>query len=241
MLLETVRRAAEFARDMKSSWVRHNHGETDDFDLRPFVQAYRGGELIAWVCVTDDEAMMSVARGAAGGFDADILVVIADAWCTRYETDLPEPASADAHEAFRAAVAAGEPDRGEGLFISALNRAGDIVALGMPYKVVDGDVQWQEEHLYPAEEAVEVSGTVAETLRTIMDEPTISQRMNSLGISHAHFELAEEEMRAMQDAIAATQISKTVPNCMLWLNCPQGTKRAETLARHLPPGVIGPN
>lgn len=250
-MLETILgQAADIARVDKEGQVRRARGLVGERELPFTVVTWRGDQAIAVGrtadCNRDDS--LHLARMAAGGFDADSLVLVVDAYMRWDPKGAPDaglnPLTGEEWapgEMQHAVENHGALEKGwlrESLWLTAVNRAGDAMGLGLPYVVTKKHVEWDPPQTMSTEDGAVLMGHVPDTLRRIMRQPTFSSMINAWELKNGSFGIEEEERRATQDAMTVQFIAAQIPGAMVGVFVEAGGIRERVFRKCLPAGEI---
>ncbi len=176
--------------------------------LAPTLLAMRGQDVVAQVTIAGDMRMIAGAIAAAAvGFDADMLVFIAESYTTELEDNPVTGKRWCRGEISDVATNHAGVELGwirEQMMVTAVNRAGDSGVATATFVATSDGVTWE-----PAEitdsitgEAGDWSGMVVEVLREVMERPSASVNVPDAGMT-----------RAQQDLFTAQIIMQTNANC----------------------------
>jgi hypothetical protein len=141
------------ARDLREQTARRGR-----VTISAHVLAYRGLEPVAAVVVAQHQRdrVLEAADIAARGFGADAIALVMDTWCATDDFALYSPLTGQSWgpgEMQHAAEDHGAVEKGwlsDALLVTVHNRAGDVAAVTLPYRIASREVIWAEPQVEPA-------------------------------------------------------------------------------------------
>lgn len=170
-------------------------------DISTMLVAVRGSESVAAVSCSIDNPQHAqvVIRAAATGFSADVLLFTSDTFHTTLETSPISGKPWQRNEMNAVAEFYEGREKGwvsDAIMVVAVNRAGDVSASTLTYKMAGRRLEWTGDD-FNSDEGDELGGVMARILREAMKEPTLSQSLDSnvremLAIDHEMAMIAQD-------------------------------------------------
>jgi hypothetical protein len=202
VIAEQLAAVTELARYLKAAAA----GRPDP-NLPAQIAVYRGLDPVAIVMVGHHErdVILSAAHVAAWGFGPDVLALLIETWCAQDDAARANPLTGQAWgpgEMQDAVQNHGALEKGwisDALMVTVHNRAGDIAAASLPYRIVRHEVVWGE----PLTEPDRLEGFIPEVLTQIMDEPDLTHLYAHYRALSDAQDLTNEELRDTCDVLTA--------------------------------------
>jgi hypothetical protein len=212
MISEHLHAVTELARDLKATAARRAES-----DLSAQIAVYRGLDPVAIVITGKHQRdlILDAAHIAARGFGPDAIALLIETWCAHVDHAEANPVTGepwgpgemqDAVENHRAREKGWVSDA---LLIEVHNRAGDVAAASLPYRIVRREVVWGE----PLTTPDRMEGVVPDALTEIMAEPDL---VATAYLENPDWDLSPEELRDICDVTAARALVERGNAVLLW-------------------------
>lgn len=227
-LSESLETAMASAKNNKERAVGRAERHSD-----PVITCIRGEEVIAMVVVAlAGDEFLRVASVCATGYRPDIMTVAVDTYQAHERPPRPGELNdlADNHDGIARGLVF------EALVVLAANRAGDVLVASAPYQVSGREVTWVD----PLNDgkALCCSGCMTDSLRRMMEAPTVDVEMLKLNAFPGGFGLSPEQAAVHTD-IATTKLLQGRRWGHVALPCEKGGYRAAAISRAFPGAPVG--